>query len=333
MKLNKLVLASALLLTGSLVSCNNSKEVTVGVGYSASFTTGAAGQLDLTTAFAAFDKNGKVVDARFDVVQVKITANAEKTGAVLTDKNKVEENSVLTKLELGADYGMLGSSNIGKEVDAQIEAFADWTVGKTVAEVKAGIVPGSGHGTPVNEELTTSVTITVDAFVDALENAYETKADTTYKVGKAKAGLAMTSNLNTSGTEINVVVGGALVEGSKVVAAGLDEVVFPLVVDSTSGEFTGDTSSKYYTNGVLKSKYVLGAEYAMASTSPIRKEWYEQCDVITAACVNKTGEQITAMEKGTGDLTGATINVASYLNTIAKAAKYAPLANVAVDRK
>lgn len=332
MKLNKLVLASALLLTGSLVSCGNkAKEVTVGVGYAGSFGESYGNyQLDLTTAFAAFDKDGKVVDARFDVVQVKVAANEEKTAVTLKNTNIVD-GSVTSKLELGPAYGMVGDSEIGKEVDAQIEAFADWTVGKTIAEVKAGIAPDSGHGIAPNKELATSVTITVTDFVTALESAYTNVSEATYKVSDVKAGVAMTSTLNSKG-EIDVVVGGTLVSGDKVVAAHFDQVVYPVVVDGETGVVSGDTSSKYLTKGVLKSKYVLGAEYSMAADSPIGKEWYEQAEVIFAACANKTAAEITALTKGEGELTGATMNVDSYLATIAKAAKYAPLANVAAGK-
>ena len=332
MKLNKLVLASALLLTGSLVSCGNkAKEVTVGVGYAGSFGEKSGNyQLDLTTAFAAFDKDGKVVDARFDVVQVKVAANEEKTAVTLKNTNIVD-GSVTSKLELGPAYGMVDSSKIKKEVDAQIEAFADWTVGKTIAEVKAGIAPNSGYGKAPNKELATSVTITVTDFVTALESAYTNVSEATYKVSDVKAGVAMTSTLNSKG-EIDVVVGGTLVSGDKVVAAHFDQVVYPVVVDGETGVVSGDTSSKYLTKGVLKSKYVLGAEYSMAADSPNGKEWYEQAEVIFAACANKTAAEITALTKGKGELTGATMNVDSYLATIAKAAKYAPLANVAAGK-
>lgn len=331
MKKTKLLLLAALLVSGSLVSCGGKAEkMTVGVGYSGSFNA-TKGQLDLTAAFVAFNSKGVIVDSRLDVVQVKVAANEAKDGLTLTNKNVVA-NSVTSKLELGPAYGMLDSSAIHKEVDEQIEAFADWTVGKTVEEVKSKVIPGSGHGTPVAEDLTTSVTISVDAFVSAVECAYANKSTVEYDVVKdAKAGIGMISglayNYGKPTKELDVVVGGAMVKDGKVVAATFDQVVFPVAI-AEDGTLSGDTTAKYFKDGVLKSKKVLGDAYAMKPASKIEKEWFEQAAVIDAACAGKTATEITALEKGEGELTGATMTVSSYLSAIAKAVKYAPLANI-----
>ncbi|MDY2575705.1 MAG: hypothetical protein SOW55_07055 [Bacilli bacterium] len=332
MKKTKLLLLAALLVSGSLVSCGGKAEkMTVGVGYSGSFNA-TKGQLDLTAAFVAFNSKGVIVDSRLDVVQVKVAANEAKDGLTLTNKNVDANHSVTSKLELGPDYGMGGISKIGKEVDEQIEAFADWTVGKTVEEVKSKVIPGSGHGTPVAEDLTTSVTISVDAFVSAVECAYANKSTVEYDVVKdAKAGIGMISglayNYGKPTKELDVVVGGAMVKDGKVVAATFDQVVFPVAI-AEDGTLSGDTTAKYFKDGVLKSKKVLGDAYAMKPASGIKKEWFEQAAVIDAACAGKTATEITALEKGKGELSGATMTVSSYLSAIAKAVNYAPLANI-----
>ena len=332
MKKTKLLLLATLLVSGSLVSCGGKAEkMTVGVGYSGSFNA-TKGQLYLTAAFVAFNSKGVIVDSRLDVVQVKVAANEAKDGLTLTNKNVDANHSVTSKLELGPAYGMLGSSAIGKEVDEQIEAFADWTVGKTVEEVKSKVIPGSGHGTPVAEDLTTSVTISVDAFVSAVECAYANKSTVEYDVVKdAKAGIGMISglayNYGKPTKELDVVVGGAMVKDGKVVAATFDQVVFPVAI-AEDGTLSGDTTAKYFKDGVLKSKKVLGDAYAMKPASGIEKEWFEQAAVIDAACAGKTATEITALVKGEGELTGATMTVSSYLSAIAKAVNYAPLANI-----
>lgn len=332
MKKTKLLLLAALLVSGSLVSCGGKAEkMTVGVGYSGSFNA-TKGQLDLTAAFVAFNSKGVIVDSRLDVVQVKVAANEAKDGLTLTNKNVDANHSVTSKLELGPAYGMLDSSAIHKEVDEQIEAFADWTVGKTVEEVKSKVIPGSGHGTPVAEDLTTSVTISVDAFVSAVECAYANKSTVEYDVVKdAKAGIGMISglayNYGKPTKELDVVVGGAMVKDGKVVAATFDQVVFPVAI-AEDGTLSGDTTAKYFKDGNLKSKKVLGDGYAMKPASPISKEWFEQAAVIDAACAGKTATEITALEKGKGELSGATMTVSSYLSAIAKAVNYAPLANI-----
>ena len=343
MKKSKLLLAAALLVSGSLVSCGDKgpAKMTVGTGYSATFENKAAtdwapamSQVDLTAAFASFDKDGKVIDARFDVVQLKFVANEAKDGLALLNTNVDASYSVTSKLELGDAYNMRKSSGIGKEVDEQIEAFADWTVGKTVAEVRAAIPEGAGHGTAVHADLTTSVTITVDAFISALQCAYENRTEATYDVVEgAQAGIALQSglayNYGKPTKELDVVVAGAMVKDGKVVAGTFDQVVYPVAI-AEDGSLSGDTSSKYLTNNVLKSKKVLKDAYAMQPASDLEKgEWYQQAEVLDAAVVGLGQAEITALVKGEGALAGCTMTASSYLAAYAKAVKYAPLADVA----
>ena len=324
----------AVVALGSFAGCGNTntsssssaapapaKKYSVGLGYDASFQT--KGQLDVTTAFAAFDEEGKVYDVRFDVVQVKFAATEAKDGLALTNTNVVD-NSVTTKLELGLGYNMLGSSAIGKEVDEQIEAFANWCAGKTVEEVIAG-TPGAGHGEAVNEELATSVTITVDAFEAALQNAFATKTAATYEL-TGTAGVAMVSglayNYGKPTKEIDVTVAGAIAKDGKIEAALFDSIITPVAI-AEDGTLALDTASKYVKDGKVVSKKILGDDYAMRPASPIGAEWDEQALVIEAAVVGKTAEQVTALVAGEGELAGATMTVTTYLKAIAKATTYA----------
>ena len=343
MKKSKLLLAAALLVSGSLVSCGEKEaaKMTVGTGYSATFENKAAtdwapamSQVDLTAAFASFDKDGKVIDARFDVVQLKFVANEAKDGLSLLNTNVDASYSVTSKLELGDNYAMKGSSGIGKEVDEQIEAFADWTVGKTVAEVKANVAAEHGYGVAAHADLASSCTIVVHAFVEALELAYNNKTATTYDVVEgAQAGIALQSglayNYGNPTKELDVVVAGAMVKDGEVVAGTFDQVVYPVAI-AEDGSLSGDTGSKYLTNNVLKSKKVLKDAYAMQPASPLEKgEWYQQAEVLDAAVVGLTGTEITALVAGEGALAGCTMTASSYLAAYAKAVKYAPLADVA----
>lgn len=343
MKKSKLLLAAALLVSGSLVSCGDKgpAKMTVGTGYSATFENKAAtdwapamSQVDLTAAFASFDKDGKVIDARFDVVQLKFVANEAKDGLTLLNTNVDASYSVTSKLELGDAYAMRAKSGIGKEVDEQIEAFADWTVGKTVAEVKANVAAEHGYGVAPHADLASSCTIVVHAFVEALELAYNNKTATTYDVVEgAQAGIALQSglafNYGKPTKELDVVVAGAMVKDGKVVAGTFDEVVYPVAI-AEDGALSGDTSSKYLTNGVLKSKKVLKDAYAMQPASPLEKgEWYQQAEVLDAAVIGLSGTEITALVAGEGTLAGCTMTASSYLAAYAKAVKYAPLADVA----
>lgn len=348
MKIKNLLVMSAVLACGlTLASCDGKEsspatsnsgtetatEVTVGIGYAHTFAESYGNyQLGLTTAFVAFEADGTIADCRLDVVQVNVNTNEAKDGLVLKNSGvKVDEaGSVKSKLELGKDYAMASSSAIGKEVDYQIEFFADWTVGQTVEEIKAKVDPTKGHGVAHHEELEGECTISCGDFVTAIESAFANKSTETYElVEGAQAGIAMVSGLayGEKTWEIAVNVGGVLSAEGKVVAAAMDEVVFPVKVEGEA--LVGDTSSKYFTNSVLKSKKVLGADYAMSPASPIGVEWDAQAAALEAAVIGLTSAEIKALKTGEGDLEGAcTMTIYSYVSALAKANDYAPLTQV-----
>ena len=113
------------------------------------------------TEYAAVvvDKDGKILAALTDATQPKITAdkNGQITGADFKG----------TKRELGADYGMVAYGSAIAEWDAQAKAFADYTVGKTAAEV-AGLettVNESGHNVTTDETLLASCTMDISGMM------------------------------------------------------------------------------------------------------------------------------------------------------------------------
>ena len=146
-KTNKLLLASALLVAGSLVSCGGAtqKEARVALGYDISwegyqYNNPSTGKLNNLATFdvaaVAFDNEGKIIDCRFDSQQLYLNYNAE--GATDAEKftlKNVVDGQVKSKLELGKDYNMhlvgvvpgAALSEAG-EVDTQIERFADFCV-------------------------------------------------------------------------------------------------------------------------------------------------------------------------------------------------------------
>ena len=334
MKLRNLLAMSMVVATGlTLASCGGNKVYT-GIGYNGSWDA-AKNQLDLTAAYVAFDSKGVVVDARIDVVQVKVGLDLVNGG--LTLLSKAEEGSVKTKLELGDAYGMVQYGGSIAEVDTQIEAFADWTVGQTLEEIEAKIDPSLGHGTAHHAELEGKVTITCTAFVDAMKVAYANRSEKAYKVSKeAKAGIAMVSNLaynyGKPQTDISVDIAGVMVDDGKVVASQIDAIVYPLTVSLTAG-ITPNMSQKYFQNGVLTSKNTLGDKYAMAERNNGQAgctlEWYEQADVIENAANGKTASEIAKLVAKEGDLATATITLNNYVKALSKAATYAEKTDIA----
>ena len=108
---------------------------------------------------AVVDKDGKILAALTDATQPVITA--DKDGKITGADFKG------TKRELGADYGMVAYGSAIAEWDAQAKAFADYTVGKTAAEV-AGIettVNESGHNVTTDETLLASCTMDISGMM------------------------------------------------------------------------------------------------------------------------------------------------------------------------
>ena len=109
-------------------------------------------------AAAVVGKDGKILAALTDATQPKITVdkNGQITGADFKG----------TKRELGADYGMVAYGSAIAEWDAQAKAFADYTVGKTAAEV-AGIetVESNGHNVTTDETLYASCTMDISGMI------------------------------------------------------------------------------------------------------------------------------------------------------------------------
>ena len=143
------------------------KDFTLGVAAitaadeSTAATDSEDAQVKMYTEYAAavVGKDGKILAALTDATQPKIAVdkNGQITGAEFKG----------TKRELGADYGMVAYGSAIAEWDAQAKAFADYTVGKTAAEV-AGIettVNDSGHNVTTDETLLASCTMDVSGMI------------------------------------------------------------------------------------------------------------------------------------------------------------------------
>lgn len=181
MKRILLPLLTALTILSPLTACTTGTpqtggNVTTGLGIvtkinkSKAATADAEGlaQVDSVIAAVTLDSNNKIVACSIDSAQTKIgfSTTGELTGDISAD--------VKSKRELGEAYGMKKASGIGKEWYEQAAAFSQWTIGKTVEEVK-GLktkkVDDAHPQVPDVPELTSSVTITVGDYIAAIEKA------------------------------------------------------------------------------------------------------------------------------------------------------------------
>ncbi|MCX5775658.1 MAG: hypothetical protein NTV44_04785, partial [Firmicutes bacterium] len=153
------MLASCATTSSSLSSSSESEApveqvVLFGIGHKAKYaikgTAPAATtvQTDVTFLSALFDSDGKVLDVNVDVMQVKAAAVDATTASITSAVNA--DSDVKSKWELGDAYGMATAATKG-EWYVQAGAWEDYAVGKTAAQVAAGIT---------DEALLASVSIT-----------------------------------------------------------------------------------------------------------------------------------------------------------------------------
>lgn len=116
---------------------------------------------------AVIGTDGKILAALTDATQPQIAITAAGEIGDITFKG--------TKRELGADYNMVAYGNAIAEWDAQAKAFADYTVGKTAAEVLAieTVVNEEGHDVSVDETLLASCTMSIGGMKAVIAQAAE----------------------------------------------------------------------------------------------------------------------------------------------------------------
>ena len=122
-------------------------------------------QTDVTVVAVTVDHSGVIRDCVIDAVQAKAEFGAQ--GQLFTEVPA----QVLSKNELGADYGMgpvsASTGGIGKEWNEQAAALADYVVGKTADQVLGIAVDEATK--PAEADLAASVTISIGGFQALLE--------------------------------------------------------------------------------------------------------------------------------------------------------------------
>jgi hypothetical protein len=320
MKKTKLLFTTLALASSLLLGCKNTnakeQDYFFGFGSVATYKVTAAkaeqtgtlknGRVQTTITYLAVvtDTEGKIANTRLDVVQITVNPVKKAEGDVKAETalaSKVNaEGDPKSKWELLGDYGMKGASPIQKEWYEQAEAFENWTVGKTLAEVKAGV---STDGLHLTDEAV-GVTITVNDFVAALEEALDNKVafKGTDVAADLHVGVGGFGSRSADTLQDTFVVTGVALSKDKVNKAALDEyqipydvVAAPVLLDGAPAEALNvvvAAKKQVVPNdaltGTIKSKHDLGDLYGMKGASPIQKEWYEQANALVAALEGKT---------------------------------------------
>ena len=276
-------------------------------------------QADVMLVAVTVDEAGVIQSCAIDAVQAKVPFDAagQLTGDVAAP--------ILSKNELGEDYGMKKASSIGKEWNEQAAAFAEYCVGKTVDEVSGIAVTEDGKAG--DADLAASVTISIGSFLSGVEAA----------VANAQAlgaSAGDTLKLVTETTAADSVPAGeedgkvSIVSNIAVVTENADGVITSCILDAVQpaltfdgqGQLTGDAAAP------VLSKNQLGADYGMIVASSIGKEWNEQAAAFAEYCVGKTVDEVSGIavtEEGKAsdaDLAASvTISIGGFQSLVAKA--------------
>lgn len=266
------------------------------------------------------DSDGVITNCIIDAAQTQI--KFDNTGKLVSPMDSV----FLGKLEIGANYGMVKASSIGKEWFEQSDSLSSYVVGMTAEDVKAIAVDEEGY--PTDTDLTASVTMGVSAYLEAIvkavENAQDLGASSDDMIG---VGVITTMDKSVDATAAEP--GNA--QAYSIYAAvtfDADGVITSCIIDGSQTNVGFDSTGAFTTdlNGPFQTKNELGDAYGMKGASTIGKEWNEQAAFFASYVVGKTLEEVKGIaltEDGTAadaDLSaGTTVHVGPFMTVIEKA--------------
>ena len=214
------------------------------------------------------------------------------------------------------------------EWDAQAKALADYTVGKTVEELKSGAVSESGYA-PEGSDLATQATIYLGGYVSAIEaavsNAQHLGAQTgdTLKMA-ATTGIDGSKNAdaeNAGNAQLDVTVTALTMNGEVITSCAIDAVQAKVSFDA-SGTITSDVSAP------VQTKNELGENYGMVAWGGAIAEWDTQAASFAAYVTGKTPAEVAGIavtettKPAEADLSSSvTIAIGGFQALIAKAAQ------------
>ncbi len=282
---------------------------------------GDKADFSVTVVAVSVDKNGVIHDCIIDGIATKVTLDA--TGAITSDVTA----AVQTKNELGAAYGMVAWGGAVAEWNEQAQAFADYVVGKTVAQVKGIAV--TEQGKPSGADLSSSVTISIGSFQSLVEKAVN-NAKAVAASGTDTLKLGVTASLASSKAATAEKEGTAQLDMDVAVMTMNGQVITGCYIDSVQAKVSFDATGKITADLTkpVQSKNELGEAYGMVSWGGAIAEWNVQAESFANYVVGKTvaevkGIAVTEQGKpGEADLSASvTIAIGGFQALIEKAAQ------------
>lgn len=304
---------------------SENEPVKTGYAISATRSSENAGEKDGTAttdiALTAVTVNadGVIESCVIDAIQGKVSFGAD---GQLTS----EPGEVLSKNELGDNYGMRAFSGIGKEWNEQAAAVAAYAVGKTADDLLNQAIDATGAA--IDADLTSSATIYVGSMIHAIADAAETAQELGANSGDRLLLASVNSSSGSAATE--EADGNAQVDANVIVMTMDGDVITSCIIDAVQSKTAFDTKGAVVgdAEAAVLSKNQLGEAYGMKQFSGIGKEWNEQAAAFCEYVTGKTAEEVagTALTETTApadaDLSSSvSISIAGFMGLVEKAAK------------
>lgn len=333
----KKVIAALLLvcMMVALTACGSSAEYTLGMGVVVSTDSSSSedklAQVDATVAAVVTDKAGKIVACRLDCAQNKMD---------VTDGNVDTAKSFLTKAELKEDYNMVKFSGCTYEWYQQAQAFEQYVVGKTAAEVSSMALTTNeeGHQVTTDATLFATCSISIEDFIAAVVKACSDDGAAAFKAGKDfTLGVAAITDASESAAAADSEDGNASVKmytDFGAVVLGKDGKILAAVSDAIQPKITASAAGEIVDASFKGTKRELKGDYGMVAYASAIAEWFEQCKAFTDYVVGKTPAEVVALETSINEegnavstdptlLASCTMSIAPMQAVLALAAQYA----------
>ena len=295
--------------------------VVAGIGDSTSAAAEEAGaaKYDVTLAAVTVDADGVIRACRLD--SIGTTVNFDATGIITTDLAA----DVLTKNELGENYGMVAWGGAIAEWDAQAAALCDFAIGKTVEELRSGAIDETGKA-PAGSDLASSATIYLGGYVAAIEAAVS-NAQNLGGNSEDELILVSTSSLGSSASASAEAAGNAQLDVDVAALTVKDGVITSCTIDSLQAKVGFDAAGVITADltAPVQTKNQLGENYGMVAWGGAIAEWDAQAASFASYVTGKTADEVAGIAVSQGkpadeDLASSvTIAIGGFQGLIAKA--------------
>ena len=256
-------------------------------GESATAEANGVAQTDISLVAVTVNDNGVIESCAIDAVQGKVAF--DQTGALAG-----ETGEILSKNELGDNYGMRVASPIGKEWNEQAAHIAAYAVGKTVEELKTNAIDEAGM--VKDADLASGATIYMGSFIWAIEAAVNNATHLGAQSGDQLVLTAISSS-NGSSAATAEAEGSASVTSNIIAMTTNGNVITSCIIDAVQSKagFGVDGALVGEVGGDVLSKAQLGADYGLKAYSGVGKEWDEQTLAFCEYVTGKTVEEVAGI--------------------------------------